>query len=141
MNVDLDVKYENGYVVEINFKKGDFNVENEAEKQLLEYLNGHRKTLSFPYKIKGTAFQKKVYETLMTSEYGSTITYKSLAEKAGHDKAYRAVGSAMNKNPLAILIPCHRVLPSDYSLGKFGASVSIKKTLLDLERSVKKRSE
>ncbi len=138
MKLDLDVKYEEGYVVEINFKKGNFNIENKAEKQLEEYLKGQRKTFSFPYKIKGTPFQKKVYETLMNTDYGTVTTYKALAMDAGFDKAYRAVGSAMNKNPLPILIPCHRVLPSDYSLGKFGASISIKKALLDLEKHTAK---
>ncbi|MGY4686556.1 methylated-DNA--[protein]-cysteine S-methyltransferase [Petrotoga sp. DB-2] len=81
-----------------------------------------------------TAFAKKVYETLYNTKKGSVITYKELASKAGNPKAYRTVGNLMKNNPLPIIIPCHRVIKSDGSIGKFSPNIKWKKYLLDLER-------
>ena len=81
-----------------------------------------------------TTFAKKVYETLYNTKKGSVITYKELASKAGNPKAYRAVGNLMKKNPLPIIIPCHRVIKSDGSIGKFSPSIKWKKYLLNLEK-------
>ncbi len=135
MPFPLSVEYDGKYVVGIHFKKGNFNRFNEAERQLIEYLNGNRKMFTFPYKLTGTPFQKDVYKTLISTSYGSVISYGELAKRSGHEHAARAVGRAMNKNPLAILIPCHRVLPADRTLGKFGASIAIKEWLLTLEKN------
>ncbi|HBT51647.1 MAG TPA: hypothetical protein DEA49_06000 [Petrotoga sp.] len=81
-----------------------------------------------------TVFAKKVYETLYNTKKGSVITYKELALKSGNPKAYRAVGNLMKNNPLPIIIPCHRVIKSDGTLGKFSPDIKWKKYLLDLER-------
>ena len=83
-----------------------------------------------------TAFAKRVYETLYNTKKGSVITYKELASKAGNPKAYRTVGNLMKKNPLPIIIPCHRVIKSDGSIGKFTPSIKWKKYLLDLEKNL-----
>lgn len=89
-------------------------------------------------KVKFTPFQEKVYAHLLNVKKGSVITYKELASVAGSGKAYRAVGSAMSKNPLVYLIPCHRVLRSDGTLGDYSGlgGVKTKKQLLNFESQV-----
>jgi len=85
----------------------------ECARQLEEYFAGKRKSFDLPLKLHGTDFQKKIWETLARIPYGSTVTYGDLAALAGHPRAARAVGNAMRKNPLWILIPCHRVVGRD----------------------------
>lgn len=82
---------------------------------------------------KGTSFQKEVWGKLVAIPFGQTKNYKQIATEIGNPKACRAVGSACGKNPILLLIPCHRVITSDRSLGGFSASFSLKKTLLDIE--------
>jgi len=81
----------------------------------------------------GTPFQMKVWEKLIAIPFGSTKNYKQIATEIGNPKACRAVGSACGKNPILLLIPCHRVIASDKTLGGFSGSFSLKKTLLDIE--------
>ncbi len=108
-----------------------------ACQQMQEYFAGQRQRLTLPYRISGrSAFQCKVLDTLYRRvPFGSTVSYGLLAELAGYPRAARAVGTAMNKNPLCILIPCHRVLPADGSLGVYGAAAGAKSKawLLTLE--------
>lgn len=106
----------------------------EAEKQLLEYLAGTRKTFDLPLAVEGTEFQKKVWEALRSIPYGETRSYKQVAEMLGQPSASRAVGMANNKNPILILTPCHRVLGSDGKLVGYAAGLDIKKKLLELEK-------
>ena len=107
---------------------------NEAKKQIEEYLSGERKIFSLPLLIQGTPFQKAVYEETRKIPYGETRTYKEIAKNIDHPLAYRAVGQALNKNPLLLLVPCHRVIGSDCSLTGFASGLKIKQELLDLER-------
>lgn len=105
----------------------------EAKKQLDEYFSGKRKKFNLPVKIKGTDFQKAVYNCLLEIPYGKTKSYKEIADIIGHKNAYRAVGSACNKNKILIVIPCHRVIASNKGLAGFALGLDIKKQLLKLE--------
>ncbi len=106
----------------------------EAAKQLSEYFSGKRKTFELPLAPSGTEFQKKVWDTLKQIPYGETMSYGEVAKKIGNDKACRAVGMANNKNPIPIIIPCHRVIGSNGKLVGYGGGLDIKKKLLELEQ-------
>lgn len=102
-------------------------------KQISEYLNGQRQTFDFPYELHGTEFQKKVWEALRQIPYGETRTYKDIATVVGNPKASRAVGMANHKNPLMIVVPCHRVIGMGGKLVGYAGGLDMKKALLDLE--------
>lgn len=85
--------------------------------------------------IKATEFQKLVWKETMKIPYGYTATYKEIAERIGNPKSYRAVGNALGKNPLPIIIPCHRVIKGDGKLGGFTGGINLKKFLLKLEKN------
>jgi len=101
--------------------------------QLREYFAGTRKVFDIPLDIDGTDFQKTVWNELLKIPYGKTISYKTLSEKLGDVKAIRAVGKANGQNPIAIIIPCHRVIGSDGSLTGYAGGLAIKEKLLHLE--------
>ena len=105
----------------------------EAAYQIQAYLAGTLKVFSFPYQAKGTAFQKKVWSSLLTIPYGETRSYKDIATLINRPTAYRAVGSANNKNQLPLIIPCHRVIGSDQTLVGYAGGLKIKEFLLRLE--------
>lgn len=105
----------------------------QAMKQLEEYFNGQRKVFSLPLDMQGTPFQVKTWQALLTIPYGETWTYKQLAMAISNEKASRAVGNANNKNKIAIIIPCHRVIGTNGSLVGYAGGLSIKETLLSLE--------
>ncbi|MFW6676133.1 methylated-DNA--[protein]-cysteine S-methyltransferase [Lacrimispora sp. AGF001] len=105
----------------------------KAVLQLNEYLIGERTKFDLPLKPEGTAFQKKVWEALCTIPYGQTRSYKEIAVQIGNEKACRAVGMANNRNPISIIIPCHRVIGADRSLVGYGGGLNIKVKLLNLE--------
>lgn len=106
----------------------------EALHQLEAYFAGKLKTFSIDVCLGVTPFQKKVLTTLRHVPYGETISYGELAEKIGTPKASRAVGQANAKNPIPIVIPCHRVIGSNGKLTGFGGGIAVKKALLDLEQ-------
>jgi methylated-DNA-[protein]-cysteine S-methyltransferase len=106
----------------------------EAAFQLSEYLAGKRKTFDIPLDIKGTPFQLAVWKALLDIPYGETRSYKEIAESIGRAKACRAVGMACNRNPVAIIVPCHRVIGTDGSMTGFASGVNIKEKLLELEK-------
>ena len=106
----------------------------EADKQLLEYLSGERKKFTVPLAPAGTPFQKKVWESLLAIPYGQTKSYGEIAISIGSPRASRAVGMANNRNPISILIPCHRVIGADGGLVGYLGGLDIKEKLLDLER-------
>lgn len=106
----------------------------EAARELEEYFAGKRHTFGFPIAAKGTPFQQKVWRALQTIPYGETRTYKQIAEQIGHPKAYRAVGMANNRNPLPIVVPCHRVVGSDGKLVGYAGGVDLKTKLLGIEK-------
>lgn len=106
----------------------------EAARQLREYFAGKRRNFTLPLAPEGSEFQKKVWKALQTIPYGETRTYKQIAEQIGHNLAFRAVGMANNRNPIAILIPCHRVIGHDGRLTGYAGGLGIKERLLDLEK-------
>ena len=108
----------------------------KAALQLNEYLEGRRTEFDLPLNPKGTEFQKKVWDALVSIPYGETRSYKQVAEAIGNNKACRAVGMANNKNPIMIFIPCHRVVGSDGSLTGYAGGLDMKEILLTLEQGV-----
>lgn len=108
----------------------------EAHRQLTEYLKGERKSFDLPLLIKGTTFQQQVWKALLEIPYGETRSYKQIAEAIGNPKAVRAVGMANNRNPLLIVVPCHRVIGANGKLVGYGAGIEMKEFLLRLEKSL-----
>ncbi|MCL2108153.1 MAG: methylated-DNA--[protein]-cysteine S-methyltransferase [Oscillospiraceae bacterium] len=111
----------------------------KAAGQLQEYFSGKRREFDLPlspHNSKSTAFQRAVWGALLSVPYGETASYKAIAEKVGSPKASRAVGMANNKNPIWIIIPCHRIIGADGGLVGYGGGLDMKKRLLDLERGV-----
>lgn len=108
----------------------------ECRKQLEEYFAGNRTSFSLPVFLEGTVFQKRVWQALTRIPYGEVWSYKRLAEEIGNPKACRAVGMANHKNPLSIIIPCHRVIGADGALIGYGGGLDKKKFLLELEKTV-----
>ena len=106
-----------------------------ATIQLDEYFQGKRTTFSLPFKLTGTPFQLAVWKELQNIPYGQTTSYKEMAQKINKPKAYRAVGMANNKNPLPIIIPCHRVIGSNGKLIGYAGGLKLKNYLLELEKS------
>jgi methylated-DNA-[protein]-cysteine S-methyltransferase len=106
----------------------------EAARQLEEYFAGLRTVFDLPLSLKGTEFQRSVWNALLTIEYGETRSYKDIAAKVGKPKAVRAVGSANHRNPIAIIVPCHRVIGHDGNLTGYGGGLHVKQFLLDLEK-------
>lgn len=106
-----------------------------ATIQLDEYFQGKRTTFSLPFKLTGTPFQLAVWKELQNIPYGQTTSYKEIAQKINKPKAYRAVGMANNKNPLPIIIPCHRVISSNGKLIGYAGGLNLKNYLLELEKS------
>jgi methylated-DNA-[protein]-cysteine S-methyltransferase len=105
----------------------------EVCRQLDEYFAGKRLKFDLPLAPKGTDFQQTVWKHLQQIPYGTTISYGQLAKSVGNPKACRAVGSANGKNPVAIVIPCHRVIASGGGLGGYAYGLEVKKQLLVLE--------
>ena len=107
----------------------------EAAKQLNEYFNGTRKVFQLSYRfLNGTDFQRKVWQALLDIPYGKTASYKDIAKKVGSPQASRAVGGANHCNPIAIFIPCHRVIGANKRLVGYAAGLDKKSFLLNLEK-------
>jgi methylated-DNA-[protein]-cysteine S-methyltransferase len=105
----------------------------KALQQLSEYFAGNRQEFELEIAPKGTAFQKLVWKELSKIPFGQTASYGEIAERVGNSKASRAVGMANGKNPIPIIVPCHRVIGKDGSLTGFGGGLDVKKQLLKLE--------
>ena len=105
----------------------------EAQQQLQEYFEGRRRQFSLPVAPRGTAFQQRVWAELQKIPWGTTATYRDIAQRIGQPTAVRAVGSANGRNPVAIVIPCHRVIGSDGSLTGYAGGLATKRRLLQLE--------
>ncbi len=135
------IKYTNDYIT--FFKRifdaniSDFGKETELTQkvygQFLEYLDGKRKHFDIPYKQEGTEFQKRVWSALCDIPYGETRSYKDIAVAIGNEKAARAVGMANNKNPITVIVPCHRVIGSSGKLVGYAGGLEMKEYLLDME--------
>lgn len=117
------------------FVEQDDEVLAETRRQIDEYLNGRRREFRIPLLLVGTAFQKSVWEALLKVPYGTTSTYRQIAEHIGGAKAVRAVGSACKANPIAIIVPCHRIVGSTGELVGYGGGLFLKQKLLKLEQS------
>lgn len=107
-----------------------------AAVQLDEYFAGERQAFDLPLRPTGTAFQQQVWEVLSTIPYGQAISYGALALRIGQPQAGRAVGAANSRNPLPIVVPCHRVVGADGTLTGFRGGLHLKEFLLNLERRV-----
>jgi len=106
----------------------------EVKRQLEEYFAGKRLVFKIPLDLdQGTAFQRRVWKALLEIPYGRTLSYKEVAHAIGQPSAVRAVGSANGSNPLPIVVPCHRVVASDGTMGGYGGGLHVKKHLLQLE--------
>ena len=105
----------------------------EAERQLQEYFAGQRQSFTVPLDMQGTAFQKSVWQALLTIPFGQTRTYSEIANQIGAPKAVRAVGAANGKNPISIMAPCHRVIGASGKLTGFAGGLEAKAYLLKLE--------
>lgn len=116
-----------------NSQKKESDLIKKAASQIKDYLAGKIKKFNLPLAPKGTPFQLKVWAALQQVPYGKTASYKDIAQKAGCPKGFRAVGMANNKNPLPIVIPCHRIIGANGSLTGYGGGLDIKRALLDLE--------
>ncbi|WP_042272795.1 methylated-DNA--[protein]-cysteine S-methyltransferase [[Clostridium] dakarense] len=113
----------------------------EVYNQLNDYLEGKRKSFDFPIDPEGTEFQKKVWKELQNTPYGETLSYKDIAEKIGNPKASRAIGMANNKNPILIIIPCHRIIGKNGKLVGYAAGLDMKKQLLEMEKENKNKND
>lgn len=106
----------------------------ETARQLSEYFSGKRREFSLPLSPKGTEFQLRVWRALKTIPYGETRSYGDMARLIGSPKACRAVGMANHRNPISIIVPCHRVVGANGSLTGYGGGLDAKRFLLDLEQ-------
>ena len=103
-------------------------------RELNDYFAGERREFSVPLDLRGTEFQLACWRSLLEIPYGETRSYRDIAQAIGHPRAYRAVGMSNNRNPIAIVVPCHRVIASSGSLCGYGGGLDIKRKLLDLEQ-------
>lgn len=109
----------------------------KAITEIKEYLAGKRTSFDLPLEMKGTDFQKATWQALLTIPYGETRSYKQIAEQIGRPKACRAIGMANNRNPISIIVPCHRVIGANGSLVGYGGGLALKARLLSLEKANK----
>ena len=108
----------------------------EAEHQITAFLRGERRQLDFPIRMVGSPFQQRVWQALQQIPYGATRTYGAIASAIGNSRASRAVGMACNKNPLLLIVPCHRVVGTGGKLIGFAYGTEAKRWLLELEKSI-----
>lgn len=139
MNDDelIQVEFQSGQrpcVIEDDWRRDHVRL-SPAIWQLAEYFAGIRREFSIPFTLRGTEFQELVWSELLRIPYGQTVTYAELAERIGRPKSARAIGAANARNPLTILVPCHRVIGADGSLTGYAAGVDIKAGLLELEKN------
>lgn len=128
---------------EARIMKMDASLELHESKQALapyiselnEYFRGERREFSLPLDLRGTEFQLACWRELLAIPYGMTRSYGDIARAIGHPKAFRAVGMSNNRNPVAIVVPCHRVIATDGALCGYGGGLDIKRKLRDLERT------
>lgn len=143
----LEIISKNNVLVSLKLVHKFSNTNNETDfinnikQQLDEYFAGKRQVFDIKINPIGTEFQNKVWSELSKIPYGATASYSKIAENIGNIKAQRAVGSACNKNPIMIIIPCHRVITKNGNLGGFAYGNSIKHKILELESYNSKKSK
>lgn len=134
-SVDASDKTPQGFQPSLNESEA-VDIAERASGELREYFAGNRQRFSVPVVLNGTAFQTSVWRALADIPYGQTCSYRDIAERIEASKAVRAVGQANRRNPVPILLPCHRVIGSDGKLvGYSGKNTDLKAQLLDLERA------
>lgn len=136
----IGIVEENNRIVEVTFDRiraicqiEETSLIKQTHREILEYLEGKRKKFTVPIDLKGTIFQKQVWEALLTIPYGETRSYEEIAIQINNPKACRAIGSANHCNPIAIIVPCHRVIGKNKKLVGYRGGLDIKETLLQLE--------
>lgn len=135
----LLVEIENDCISHIDFQEEPLVNEEEhflfskCEEQLRSYFNGELKEFGLPIRISGTPFQISVWEELKKIPFGTTVSYQTISKRIGNEKAVRAVGQAIGKNPIAIVIPCHRVIGKNNELTGFAGGLNRKRKLLRQE--------
>ena len=138
----LEIICENEYLISLKLVEKAGKSCNETaliktiKNQLNEYFSGKRKKFNIKLNSKGTEFQKKVWTELLKIPYGKTKSYSEIAAATGNKNSQRAVGSACNKNPIMIIIPCHRVISKNGKLSGFACGTDIKEKLLNFEKTV-----
>lgn len=121
------------FVEDMTNQESDLPIIQEAKIQLSEYFEGRRNTFNIKYRLTGTEFQKSVWKALIEIPYGQTVSYGYIAKQIGNAKASRAVGGANNKNRLAIIVPCHRVIGANNKMVGYASGLWRKEGLLKLE--------
>ena len=116
--------------------KGDDDILAQTREELDEYFDGRRRTFDVPLAPNGTDFQRSVWTALTKIPFGTTVSYGDLARQLGKEAAVRAVGAANGRNPIPVIVPCHRVIGSDGSLTGFGGGLPRKKWLLQHEKAL-----
>lgn len=132
----LDLQREESYnlLAENDKRHSDSKLLDEVCRQLDEYFQGKRKQFDLPLSCAGTAFQQRVWSQLQKIPYGETRSYEDIAAAIGNPKAQRAVGQANNRNPIMIIIPCHRVIHKNGDISGYACGIEAKRYLLGLER-------
>ena len=130
----VELNFENGRYAKPPQPAGADKVLKQARRELGEYFAGKRKTFNVPVAPEGTEFQRQAWAALQKIPYGATRSYAQQAAVIGRPKAVRAVGAANGRNPVAIVIPCHRVIGANGGLTGFGGGMACKQQLLDLEQ-------
>ena len=123
------------------WEEGDSAILRETRAQVGEYFDGRRRQFDLPLGPRGTDFQRTVWFALAEIGYGETISYAQLAARVGKSSAMRAVGAANGRNPLPIVLPCHRVIGADGSLTGFGGGLPTKRFLLELEGALPREND
>lgn len=134
----VSIREEGNKITNIGFEEKDFLNEPtdlllRAKEEITQYLNGERLDFDLPLELKGTDFQRSVWKALEEIKFGETVSYSHIASMIGNPKAVRAVGGAIGSNPIAIIVPCHRILGKDGSITGYYYGTDIKKELLKIE--------
>lgn len=140
-NQTIEVEVDDIGIVGMSFtsdREVEFDENNDIQKQLTEYEMGSRKIFDLPLHLIGTDFQKQVWNALLEIPYGETRSYQEIAIRIGKPKALRAVGGACNRNPIGIIVPCHRVIGKNGSLTGYAGGLSYKELLLNHEKDGKR---
>ena len=135
---EITIVENDGYITNVayhklNYEDKETTLIRKTYLELQEYLSGKRKIFDIPLKVNSTPFQMQVWHALQSIPYGQIMTYKDIANLIGNKKASRAVGMANNKNPIIIIIPCHRVIGANKNLTGYSGGLEIKKKLLEIE--------
>ena len=137
----IEIKCDHEAIIYIGFTDDIFHLESntlliaQTKEQLKEYISGIRKTFSLPIKTVGTVFQKRVWQALTTIPFGETRSYQEIGELIDSPKAVRAIGAANGKNPISIIVPCHRVIGKGGQLTGYSGGLLRKKWLLEIENN------